>query len=117
MPSQNPSVDPAALERGPLRRIWDGALPLPVAYWQYGVGGNMSFAFVLWRTARRPGSRLLPWLVYSASLAWFVLIFRGIWRSAGHYNGPAVWPVLARLGVLAGVVRMAGEAIVLARRR
>ena len=118
MPSRQVSVLPGTPEGGGrLRRIWDGALPLPVTYWQYGVGGNMSFAFLLRRTARRPGRRLLPWLVYSASLAWFVLIFRGIWRSADRYDGPAVWPVLARLGVLAGVFRMAGEAIILTRRR
>lgn len=118
MPSPQKSVVSGGTDDGRrLRRIWDGAPPLPVTYWLYGVGGNMSFAFLLWRTARRPERRLLPWLVYSGSLAWFVLVFRGIWRSAGRYDGPAVWPVLARLGVLAGVFRMAGEAILLARLR
>jgi hypothetical protein len=54
-----------------------------------------------------------PWLIYSLSLAWFGLIFRAIWRSAGSYRGPKIWGALARLGVLAGALRMTAEAGVL----
>jgi hypothetical protein len=53
------------------------------------------------------------WLIYSLSLTWFRLIFRAIWRSAGRYRGPKIWGALARLGVLAGALRMTAEAGVL----
>lgn len=49
-------------------------------------------------------------LVWLASLAWFVFIFRAIWRAAGAYDGPRLWALPARAGVLVGSVRMAAEA-------
>ncbi len=75
------------------------------------------FGLLLWRayTAARQdrASAALPPVVYSLSLGWFVLIFRGIWRSAGNYRGPKIWGTLARLGVLVGTLRMATEAAIL----
>jgi hypothetical protein len=99
------------------RQLWDGALPLAVTYWVWGVGGNVIFALLLRRAyvaARQGRARpMWPWLIYSLSLAWFGLIFRAIWRSAGSYRGPKIWGALARLGVLAGALRMTAEAGVL----
>lgn len=100
-------------------RLWRGEMPLPVTYWLCGVGGNMSFAALFAAailTSRRSADRKpVPWLVYGGSLAWFVLIFAGIWRSAGRYRGRPIWATLARLGVASGILRMAGEAALLAR--
>jgi hypothetical protein len=77
----------------------------------------MAFAWAVVATAlaARGGrlSHVLPQLVYAASLGWFVLIFRAIWLSAGRYDGPQIWPLIARVGVLAGIGRMAAEAVAL----
>lgn len=105
---ERPAAPSAALPQ----RVWRGELPLWAAYWLFGVGGNMSFALLLWRVAARTRG-VAPWLVYFGSLAWFVLIFRGIWRSAGCYAGPPLWPGLARAGVLLGVPRLLVEAFLL----
>jgi hypothetical protein len=100
-----------------VRDLWRGKLRLWVAYWVCGVGGNMSFValLLLVYTAEGAAAAAFLWLVYACSLAWFVLIFVGIWRAAGRYPGPPIWRLLARLGVLVGIVRMAGEAALLAR--
>ncbi|MDX1653601.1 MAG: hypothetical protein R3310_00170 [Candidatus Competibacteraceae bacterium] len=93
----------------PLSRCWRGDLPLPVVYWLWGVGGNMSLLallVVLWAGGASPW---LLWPVYLISLGWFVPIFFGIWRSAGTYGGPRIWAVLARAGVIVGIFRMALE--------
>lgn len=93
-----------------LRALWRGEIRLWVAYWVFGVGGNMSFVLALALLGLGGAGRPSLGLLYLASLAWFVLIFGGVWRSAGRYPGPRLWAVLARLGVSVGVVRMAGEA-------
>jgi hypothetical protein len=100
-----------------VRGLWQGKLRLWITYRICGVGGNMSFValLLLVHAARGAAAEAPLWLVYACSLAWFVLIFVGIWRAAGRYRGPPVWPLLARLGVLVGSVRMAGEAVLLAR--
>jgi hypothetical protein len=77
----------------------------------------MSFValLLLVYAAREAAAAAALWLVYACSLAWFVLIFVGIWRATGRYRNPAIWPLLARLGVLVGTLRMAGEAALLAQ--
>lgn len=99
-----------------VRAVWRGEVRLWVTYWLWGVGGNMSFVLVLalLYLAMGLGGRPWLWLVYAASLVWFVFIFGAIWRAAGRYSGPRLWAVLARLGVCVGIVRMAAEAIALA---
>lgn len=96
-------------------QVWRGKVRLWITYWLWGVAGNMGFLLVLALLYLGPGSRPWLWLVYLASLLWFVFIFGAIWRAAGRYPGPPVWAMLARLGVCIGIVRMAAEAIVLAR--
>ena len=100
-----------------VRDLWQGKLRLWITYWICGVGGNMSFVALLSLiyVARGAAAQGWLWLVYACSLLWFVLIFVGIWRAAGRYSGPAIWALLARLGVLVGIVRMAGEAALLIR--
>lgn len=97
--------------------LWHGEVRLWITYWIWGVGGNMAFVAVLvalWLLgAERDGGQDWLWLAYLLSLAWFVLIFGAIWRSAGRYAGPRLWPALARLGVMVGIVRMAAEAVLL----
>jgi hypothetical protein len=95
--------------------LWRGRLRLPVTYWLFGVGGNMSFVALLVAGYFMLGlDAAWLWAIYLLSLAWFVWIFVGIWRSVGRYAGPALLAVLARAGVCVGIVRMAGEAALLA---
>lgn len=106
--------------RTPLRRVladaWAGRLPLWLTYWVLGVGGNLSLFALLLLLVAGPGlgAAGLLWGVYLGSLLWFVFVFGAIWHAAGRYDGPRHWALLARLGVLLGVVRMSGEAFVLA---
>ena len=97
------------------RKLWQGRVRLWVTYWVFGVGGNMSFVALLAASyaLAGPDARAQLWTLYLLSLAWFIWIFGGIWRSARRYPGPAVWAGLARLGVCVGIVRMTGEAIAL----
>lgn len=93
------------------RRAWRGEVALWLSYWVLGVGGNMSFAVLLAALYGSVGEGALVWLwlIYLVSTAWFVFIFAAIWRAGRRYPGRRLWPLLARLGVLAGVVRMRME--------
>ncbi|HJU19543.1 MAG TPA: hypothetical protein VJ770_24070 [Stellaceae bacterium] len=101
-----------AIAATPLR-CWRGELPLPVTYWVWGVGGNVAFALLLWRAlagaARDKREARRARQIYGVSLVWFVFVFGAIWRSAGRYQGPPLWALLARSGVSSGVLRMAVE--------
>lgn len=100
-----------------IRAAWLGQLPLWLTYWILGVGGNMSFVALLLATygIAGPAAQPLLWGFYLASLVWFIFIFGAIWRAAGVYPGRRLWPLLARLGVLIGIVRMSLEAWLIAK--
>jgi hypothetical protein len=106
--------------RAPLRRVladaWAGRLPLWLTYWVLGVGGNLSLFALLLLLVAGPGlgAAALLWGVYLCSLLWFVFVFGAIWHAAARYDGPRPWALLARFGVLLGVIRMSAEAFVLA---
>lgn len=103
----------AAGPAGWLRSAWEGRQTLVVSYWLVGVAGNMSWLALLVALYLAGAPLALLWLVYLASLAWFVLVFAAVSRAARAYRGPAIWGILARAGVWVGVVRMWGEAVVL----
>jgi len=94
---------------------WLGRLPLWLTYWLLGVVGNMSFVAVLALVFLAGGGGMagVLWVVYILSLLWFVFIFGAIWRAAAVYPGRRLWPMLARLGVLVGVLRMGAEGVLL----
>jgi hypothetical protein len=98
-----------------LLAAWRGRLPLWLTYWLLGVAGNMSFlaALVLIFVISCGEAAAVLWIVYGCSLAWFIFIFGAIWRAAGVYPGRPLWPLLARIGVLIGIVRMSVEALLL----
>lgn len=98
-----------------LLAAWRGRLPLWLTYWILGVAGNMSFlaALVLTLLISCGKAAAVLWIIYACSLAWFVFIFGAIWRAAGVYPGRPLWPLLARIGVLIGIVRMGVEALLL----
>ncbi len=92
-----------------LRTIWQGDIPLGRLWWFYnvlvtrillGYGGGIVVGLICLST-RSVG----PFYVFSALLMswWFVLVV-GVWRSAKKYQGPRIWPLLARCGVVLGVV-------------
>ncbi len=99
-----------------IRTAWLGKEPLWLTYWILGVAGNMGFVALLLTTYAIAGPTAQPllWGLYLMSLAWFVFIFGAIWRAAGVYVGRRIWPLLARLGVLVGILRMGVEAWLLA---
>jgi hypothetical protein len=100
-----------------LRAIWRGEGRLWVTYWLWGVGGNMAFAIALALSILylQPTLAAAVWLwgLYGVSLVWFIFVFVAIWRSARRYPGPRIWAILARLGTILGIFRMAAEALYL----
>lgn len=87
-----------------LKALWNGELPLAVAFWHYAViwglviniaTSLMTMAAVL---ADLPAWLLVP--VYVLPTPYNILALVGVWRSAGRYEGPRKWADLARLVTL-----------------
>ncbi|MEX1222251.1 MAG: hypothetical protein WEA82_09080 [Idiomarina sp.] len=97
--------------------LFKGDIPLVITYWVFGVlisgigiRALMTLLDANYSSLAITESGLLIlqgayWLLAAGSF--FILI--AIWRSAGKYEGNAVWSVLARLAVVLNVVIFAGN--------
>jgi hypothetical protein len=115
----------AAEERGGgesfFAKAWRGGYPLWLSYWVIGVGGNMSFVALLaaiWLATAAPlpppPVMAVVWIVFGVSVAWHGFVTGAIWRAGDRYEGPRIWPWLARFGCALGVPRLTLEALFIA---
>lgn len=99
-------------ELGWFARIWRGHVGLMKLFWFYGVAVTVFLwlivSGILYRLAMGGMSSILflffAVVFLSVLVGYQVLVSVGMWKSAGNYEGPKVWAVLARSAVaLAGV--------------
>ena len=88
-----------------LKVLWQGHLPLEVAFWNYAIFYGLVFNIL------GTGAALVlfvldvpvafPVIMHLLPVPYSVLALVGVWRSADHYAGPPKFAILARIVVLA----------------
>ena len=83
-------------------RFWDGDLSLPMSYWGVGVGIAIIFGFLVGVFTISVGMSedamwgfFIPFQIYTVV---------GTWRSADKYKGKKIWPILAKISLVLGVI-------------
>lgn len=90
-----------------LRRLWQGELPLPQAFWNWAVAGGLaingltSVLFLALIMADHVVAALV--VGYALSVPYNIVVAVGVWRSAGRYEGVRHWADLARIVTVAGM--------------
>lgn len=91
-----------------IRQALAGGLPLPVAFWQWGIfyglllNGGTTLVALFSMTAGAP-----PWLsvvLYFLPLPYNISVAVMVWNSAGRWQGAPHWATLARITILAWVL-------------
>lgn len=89
-----------------MKMLWRGRIPLRRAFWAY-VGGGIVAVIVI-STSTPAHLTTLPLVSLSISLLAVLLQYVylpaaciGTWRSAKSYEGKSLWPVLAKIALLA----------------
>jgi len=94
-----------------VRAVRRGEARLWVAYWLWGVGGNMALLAVLVAAYVAWAPVWALWGVWGLGVAWhFLVTWPGVRACGKAYPGPRVWPWLADFGCWLGIPRLAGEA-------
>lgn len=97
--------------------LWQGRVPLWKTYWLYAVLGGVCVnvihhsVVVALFPARNALASLLILVAGLASLGYFVLTVVAVWRSAGHYRGFFLWPLLARIIVILNILQFLGRSM------
>jgi hypothetical protein len=91
-----------------LRRLWQGDLPLPQAFWNWAVAGGIAvnvLTSVLFLVLIM-GDRVVAAFIagYALSVPYNIVVSVGVWRSAGRYEGERRWADIARIVTVAGMV-------------
>jgi hypothetical protein len=82
-------------------------MPLPVAFWRYGVAWSLfinsptSLLTMFAVLADAPVWLLVP--VHLLPTPYNLLALVGVWRSAARYDGPQKWADLARTAIVIGM--------------
>jgi len=85
-----------------MRRLWNGDLSLPAAFWLGSVAVLVVVVFVLplfLFSQGIAGASALAFTSFAVAIlgcAYQALATVGVWRSAGRYSGPRLWGLLAR---------------------
>jgi hypothetical protein len=99
---------PEQVRMSALRRLWQGDLPLPQAFWNWAVAGGIavnaltSILFLALIMADRVVAAFVAG--YALSVPYNIVVVVGVWRSAGRYQGERRWADLARIVTVSGMV-------------
>ena len=83
-------------------KFWNGDLSLPMSYWGVGIGIGIIFSLSV--------GILIGLIGMSDDAMWgFFIPFQiytvvGTWRSADKYKGKKIWPILAKISLVLGVI-------------
>lgn len=88
-----------------LGQLWRGELPLPQAFWRfgvvYGLAVNLAMSALALLTHVVFGSIVLTGIVHFAAVPFNMLTFVGVWRSAAGHTGPSWQADLAKSAIVA----------------
>lgn len=82
-----------------LNNLWNGNLGLAMTYWVYGVLGGVVWAVGILALRPEPGSDFAK-IIYFMMVAYYVVVYIGIWKAANKFTGNNLWAILAKLVVV-----------------
>lgn len=77
-----------------------GKLGLARTFWGYGFLGQFIWLMIFLLTQAVDKSGLLTMLTFLAFSAYYIMVYIGIWNSAGIYKGNPIYSTLARFIVV-----------------
>jgi hypothetical protein len=88
-----------------VRDIWYGRIPLARVFWEYAIGYgtvlNLLATLAAFSAFSRHWPEALGLAIFFLPAPYNLLMIVGVWRSAAIYQGPAIWPTLARALIIA----------------
>jgi len=127
MPKKEPTMETETIENQPMEkksgliaRLFRGDVSLPITYWVFGfLIGNVGFQIILkiieFNYLEITTSQAGAWSVmafYWVAIGYSIFMLIAIWRSAGKYQGRAIWAGLARVAVVLGALGLIANFIV-----
>lgn len=90
---------------GLVKRLWTGQVSLPKTYWLAGVLVNLVLSVIMFGViGATEGDPAAVIASFGVVMLYQIFIFVAIWRSAGFYQGPKVWAILARVAIVLGMI-------------
>ena len=120
MESNNTESQLIENKAGFVARLFRGDISLPITYWVFGVLiGNVAFqavsAIIEFNYIDIISTQVGLWSVtgfYWLAVGYGIFLLIAIWRSAGKYQGKAIWSGLARFAVVFGAIALISNFII-----
>lgn len=90
-----------------IRSYWRGEVELAFSFWAVGIVFSLIFVEFIGMTMIEKIGETILFRVYGGGIvAVNIFVLPGIWRSAGMYQGAAIWSFLARFFCLLLALRI-----------
>ena len=86
-----------------LKKFYAGDIILWKSYWLGGVLFSLLVVAVAGLIMLSTGIITLGKIFYGA---WMIVSTIGVWRSSDKYKGPRYWSILAKIGIIAGLIQV-----------
>ena len=104
-------------QAGFVARLFQGDVSLPITYWIFGalignVGFQVALTIIEFNYLEITSTQVGAWSVmgfYWLAIGYSIFMLIAIWRSAGKYQGRAIWSGLARVAVVFGALAIIGN--------
>lgn len=85
------------------KKVFNGNERLVITYWVWGFVGSIVVVILTWVLLLLSGF-FNPVALTILQLPWYIFIWVSIWRSAGNYQGPGYWAIIAKVMVVLGIL-------------
>lgn len=86
-----------------LNNLWQGNLGLAMTYWVYGVLGGLVWLVGIIALDPQRETNSESFVLFSL-IAYYFVVYVGIWRAASKYKGNRLWEILAKFVVIITVL-------------
>lgn len=85
------------------KKVFNGDERLVITFWVWGFIGGIVYSILIGIILFVLGF-FGPLAFTIIQLPWYIFIWVSIWRSAGNYQGPGFWAIIAKVLVVLGIL-------------
>ena len=86
-----------------LKKFYAGDIILWKSYWLVGVLCSLVVGAIAGLIGAFTGMADLTKVIYAA---WMIIATVGTWKSSDKYKGPKYWSILAKIGIIVGIIQV-----------
>lgn len=87
-----------------VENLWEGNLGLSMTYWVYGILGGIVWGVGI-LALRLSSQNDIANIIFFMMMAYYIVVYVGIWKAANKFTGKKLWSILAKFVVIMSILQ------------